>query len=89
MTNFKELGIGLRSFAKLIVINFMQSSEVCQSGKEGMKQTQIFKECGFDWVDYDRANSTRQQYWVVALLRELESEGKIERVSESGPWRLP
>jgi hypothetical protein len=41
-----------------------------------------------DWGDYPIATSTRQQYWVAAILQELEAEGKVERVTESGPWRL-
>jgi hypothetical protein len=41
-----------------------------------------------DWGDYPNATSSNQQYWVVALVRELEAEGKVERISESGPWRL-
>lgn len=38
--------------------------------------------------DYPKAPSTQQQYWAVALLRELESEGMVEQVEEKGPWRL-
>lgn len=38
--------------------------------------------------DYPKAPSTQQQYWAVALLHELESEGMVEQVEEKGPWRL-
>jgi methionyl-tRNA synthetase len=53
-----------------------------------MKLAEIFRECGFDWGDYPKTTSSNQQYWVGAIVQELKSEGKIERVSESGPWRL-
>jgi hypothetical protein len=88
MNNLKELGIGLKSFAKLIVINFMQTTPACQSGNEGLEQAQIFRECGFDWGEYENATSSNQQYWIVALLRELEAEGKVKRDLSSKRWRL-
>ena len=53
-----------------------------------MRLSPIFRACGFDWGEYEKATSSNQQYWVVALMRELEAEGKVERVSSSGPWRL-
>ena len=53
-----------------------------------MRLAPIFRACGFDWGPYQKATSTNQQYWVVALMRELEAEGKVERVFESGPWCL-
>jgi hypothetical protein len=66
----------------------MQSHIDCSRKSDGLKQSDIFKLCGFDWGDKNKARSTQQQYWVIALLRELESEGQIEQVNESGPWRL-
>ena len=53
-----------------------------------MTQASIFRECGFDWGNYPVATSSNQQYWVVAILRELEKEGKVEQVYKHGPWRL-
>ena len=89
MEEFKARGMQLRVDAKTLVHQFMQASDCCQPGREGMKQASIFRECGFGWGDsYKNATSSNQQYWVVALLRELAHEGKVERVSESGPWRL-
>ncbi|MFM2716994.1 hypothetical protein AB8T41_16310 [Klebsiella pneumoniae] len=44
--------------------------------------------CGFDWGAKPKATSSNQQYWVVALLRELEEDGLVEQIKESGPWRL-
>ena len=88
MKEFKERGDAIRSTAKALVLEFMQASSDCQPGKEGMRLSPIFRACGFDWGEYPKATSSNQQYWVVALVRELESQGKVERVSPSGPWRL-
>lgn len=85
---FESLGNGIRALAKSLVWEFMRATDECQPGKEGMKQAHIFKKCGLDWGDYPVATSSNQQYWVAAILWELKSEGKVERVSESGPWRL-
>ena len=88
MIHFQEHGNEIRGMAKNLVFEFMKATWECQPGKEGMKLAQIFKRCGFDWGDYPKATSSNQQYWVSAIVRELEAEGKVERVSESGPWRL-
>ncbi len=88
MKAFEERGNRLRAEAKAIVYEFMRASALCQPGREGMRLAPIFRACGFDWGEYEKATSSNQQYWVVALMRELEAEGKVERVSESGPWRL-
>jgi len=88
MTQFQTRGQEIRSLAKSLVLAFMNATSECQPEKEGMRLPQIFKKCGFDWGDYPKATSSNQQYWVSAIVRELEAEGKVERVSESGPWRL-
>lgn len=88
MNHYEEQGNKIRGLAKNLVFEFMKATGECQQGKEGMKLAQIFKRCGFDWGDYPKATSSNQQYWVSAIVRELEAEGKVERVSESGPWRL-
>ncbi|WP_306536778.1 hypothetical protein [Geobacter sp.] len=88
MPQFQNRGEEIRKLAKFLVLEFMIATGDCQPGKEGMKLAQIFKRCGFDWGDYPKATSSNQQYWVSAIVRELEAEGKVERVSDSGPWRL-
>lgn len=88
MNDFEARGNLLRADAKTLVYQFMQASDLCQPGREGMKLASIFRACGLDWGAYENATSSNQQYWVVALVRELEKEGKVERVFESGPWRL-
>ena len=88
MNEFLARGQAIRLQAKALVLEYMLSSSDCQPGKEGVRLSPIFRACGFDWGEYPKATSSNQQYWVVALVRELEAEGKVERVSPSGPWRL-
>ena len=88
MSSYESRGNEIRTQAKTLVLDFMSSSPDCQPNFDGIKQAQIFKACGFDWGDYPKTTSSNQQYWVGAILQELKIEGKIERVSESGPWRL-
>ena len=88
MTQYEKRGNEIRQLAKALVFEFMQANPQCQKKTKGMKLAQIFRECGFDWGDYPKTTSSNQQYWVGAIAQELKAEGKIERVSESGPWRL-
>lgn len=88
MPSSMECGKTIRAMAKVLVLEFMTASDFCQPNQVGMRQSEIFRACGLDWGDYKSAPSTQQQFWIAALLRELESEGKVERVSISGPWRL-
>lgn len=88
MKDMEAHGLTLRWAAKALVFEYMTKSEDCQPHRLGLKQADIFRNCGFDWGEYPKATSSQQQFWVVALLRELEMEGKIERVSDGGPWRL-
>ena len=88
MEVFKVRGTKVREDAKSLVLDFMKASPLCQPGKAGMRLLPIFRACGFDWGAYPKATSSHQQYWIVALMRELESEGRVERIAESGPWRL-
>jgi len=88
MTEFENRGLETRKLSKKLVYDFMISSPKCQKGSEGIRQSQIFRECGFDWGNYPKTTSSNQQYWIGAILQELKSESKIERISDSGPWRL-
>ena len=88
MSRFEDRGVQIRTEAKALVLDFMKSSPACQPGRERVRLSPIFNACGFDWGSYPKATSSNQQYWVVALVRELEAEGKVEQVAPSGPWRL-
>ncbi|HCD5422572.1 hypothetical protein ACU6ZN_00325 [Klebsiella aerogenes] len=88
MNELKKQGLELRTKAKKLALAVLaMHPDGCINGK-GVKQAEIFRLCGLDWGDYPKAPSTQQQYWAVALLRELEAEGKVEQVEEKGPWRL-
>ena len=88
MRDFEQDGALLRSQAKSLVLDLMSATRRCRPGGEGLKQAEIFRACGLDWGAYEKATSSNQQYWVVALLRELQAEGKVEQVKLSGPWCL-
>lgn len=88
MTQFETRGLEIRILCKALVLDFMHASPECQPTSGGMKQSAIFKNCGFDWGTYPSVTSSNQQYWIVAILSELKKEGEVERISESGHWRM-
>ena len=67
MKDFQKLGFELRSAAKDLVREFMKASTSCQPGRLGLKQSVIFRQSGLDWGDYEKAESSRQQFWAIAL----------------------
>ncbi len=86
--SFKKKGEELRNCYKNLVYEFMLSRDICKNYNEGMKQSDIFRECGMDWGEKENCTSSNQQYWIVAILRELEEEGKVQRDSSTKKWRL-
>ena len=88
MTSYEQRGGELRAAAKILVLQFMKASSQCDPRGSGIRQAELFRQCGLDWGNYPKATSTNQQYWIVALLRELESEGKVKQLEPGGPWRL-
>lgn len=88
MDSFEPKGELLRNHAKGLVVEFMQSHPDCNPNSSGMKQAEIFRRCGFGWGEQPKATLSNQQYWLVALLRQLEQEGVVVQLKESGPWRL-
>lgn len=86
--NFKKIGEELRNDFKNLVFNYMSIKDECSKLNDGMKQADIFRECGMDWGEKENCTSSNQQYWIVAILRELEEEGKIQRDIETKKWRL-
>jgi hypothetical protein len=85
--NFKK-GTELRNSIKDLILSFIKNSPECKANAEGLRQTVIFRECGMDWGNKRKATSTRQQYWVIAVLCELEEEGLIIQDLTSNKWRL-
>ncbi|MEJ5072441.1 hypothetical protein WH357_08855 [Enterobacter ludwigii] len=88
MKDLLQQGFELRSKAKELAISALQQHPDGNKNGKGVKQAEVFRLCGLDWGDYSKALSTQQQYWVVALLRELEADGLVEQVEDKGPWRL-
>jgi hypothetical protein len=88
MSEFENKGKEIRELCKTLVLDFMQVSAECQPRSSGMRQSQIFRNCGLDWGSYSKVTSSQQQFWIVAILSQLKRDGKVEQISESGPWRL-
>ncbi len=88
MDQFERRGAEIRGSVKSLILDFMDKQVDCQSTSDGLKQAQIFRACGLSWGDQEKATESNQQYWVIAALRELEAQHKVEQVSNAGPWRL-
>ena len=86
--NYVSKGTELRLAIKELVFDYMKNSPDCAVYADGLKQAEIFRQCGLDWGEYPNATSSNQQYWIVALLRELEFEGKVQRDVDSKKWRI-
>ena len=86
MTSYEERGAAIRTEAKTLVLELMKANPECGSRGGGMRQAELFRQCGLDWGNYPKATSTNQQFWIVALLRELEREGKVRQLGPGGPW---
>ena len=88
MNNYYTEGCNLRITAKNLVYSFMAATPDCNHHADGMRAAEIFRACGLDWGSYENATSSNQQYWLVALLRELEAENKVIRDTSTKLWRL-
>lgn len=88
MRNYYAEGKNLKLEIKKLVLDFMKSTNECSPYSEGMRQAEIFRECGLDWGTYENATSSNQQYWIVGLLRDLEKDGCVQKDNISKKWRL-
>lgn len=88
MNELQHQGAELLSKAKELALSVLRTHPDGQKNGKGVKQAEVFRLSGLDWGEKRKATSSNQQYWVVALLRELEDEGLVEQVEEKGPWRL-
>ena len=87
-SRFEKVGDEIRRQTRELILDFMKQSEECQPGAEGIKQAELFRVCGLDWGEQPTATSTQQNFWLVGLLRTLESEGIVERDVSTKKWRL-
>ncbi|QBX80614.1 hypothetical protein [Citrobacter tructae] len=88
MNELEKHGLELRTKAKELALAALAKHPDGQKNGKGIKQSEVFNLCGFGWGEKSKATNSNQQYWVVALLRQLEDEGLVEQIKESGPWRL-
>ena len=84
--SFNSRGTAIRGQSKALVKDFFNNHIDTQPSGTGLRQSQIFRECGFDWGDKPTSASSRQQSWIVALLMELQAEGIVERNKEK-KWK--
>lgn len=87
MDPYMLMGKQLREQAQALVRLYLSNHPEAAAGGPGIRQAEIFRACGLDWGDFPKALSTQQQYWVVALLKDMEAAGEVERIGSSGPWR--
>ena len=87
-SKFEKAGNEIRRQARELILDFMKQSEDCQPRAKGIKQAELFRVCGLDWGEQPTATSTQQNFWLVGLLRTLESEGIVERDVTTKKWRL-
>lgn len=88
MCEHKSKGELIRETAKKLVLDYMITDRDCAPDGKGRKQAEIARNCGLVFCDYDNVSSSQQQFWTVAILRELEQEGKVIRKYDRGPWIL-
>ncbi|MCF6487052.1 hypothetical protein IHV63_28020, partial [Escherichia coli] len=77
MNKFQHQGAELRNRAKELALSVLKTHPDAQKNGNGVKQAEVFRLSGLDWGEKRKATSSNQQYWVVALLRELEEEGLV------------
>ena len=49
--NYLSKGTELRLAIKELVFNYMKNSPDCAIYADGLKQSEIFRQCGLDWGD--------------------------------------
>ena len=86
--DFKKKGEELRNEFKNLIYEYMCSKEIMFKYGEGMRQADIFRNCGMDFGEKPNCTSSNQQYYIVAILRELEEERKVKRDEITKKWML-
>lgn len=88
ITRYEILGENIRMQATELVLSYMRSNSDSGEDSAGITQAEIFRVCGFDWGEQPNATSSYQQFWVVALLRDLELKGVVVRDEMTKRWHL-
>jgi len=62
MSDFKQKGKKIREDAKNLVIEYMHQDPACQKNSDGIRLSELFRNCSFDWREYQNVTSSNQQY---------------------------
>lgn len=93
MSQYSERGESIRELSIQLVKHFMEATAACQPGAQGRTQSDLFRDCGFEWPHQQTSDATHQRVWFNFLLQEMERR-KIIELNQSPPqssgkfWRL-
>lgn len=76
---YKQDGEKLRNAIKEFVYDYMKNNPNCAARGDGETTAEIFRNCGLSFENQENATASNQQYWLVALLRVLELDGRVTR----------
>ena len=67
-------------------MQFLQKVTAIEQFKNGLSVPELFHGCGFGWGEQENATVSQQQFWLVALLWELATDGLA--TTDGVLWRL-
>ena len=88
MENFIKKTNQLKIEFKNLISDFISNNENCKSDNLGLKQAEIFRLCNMGFGNQKNCTESQQVFYLVAILRELEKEGKITRDPITKKWKL-
>lgn len=76
----------VKAQAKALLVQFLQKVTAIEQFKNGLSVPELFHGCGFGWGEQENATVSQQQFWLVALLWELATDGLV--TTDGVLWRL-
>ncbi len=76
----------VKAQAKALLVQFLQKVTAIEQFKNGLSVPELFHGCGFGWGEQENATLSQQQFWLVALLWELATDGLV--TTDGVLWRL-
>ena len=76
----------IKAQAKALLVQFLQKVTAIEQFKNGLSVSELFHGCGFGWGEQENATVSQQQFWLVALLWELATDGLA--TTDGVLWRL-
>ncbi len=76
----------VKAQAKALLVQFLQKVTAIEQFKNGLSVSELFHGCGFGWGEQENATVSQQQFWLVALLWELATDGLA--TTDGVLWRL-